>query len=393
MSSKQNIYLDNNATTKVDKRVFDHMKTYFLNDYAIASSQFSHSMGIKAKEAIEKSRRIISDKIKAKPHEIVFTSGATESNNLSIQGLANANKNNKRKTIILSPIEHFSVLHTAQYLRERGFILHFCNIDEEGFIDMDHLNDLVNESTLLVSIIHANHEVGTIQDIRTASEIAHRYGAYFHSDISMSFGQTDINVENIKADMLSFTAHKIHGPKGCGALYIRDGLNIEKIIHGGFSENNYRAGTENVPGIAGFGKAVEIISPEDIEQARSMRNYLYEKIRKEIDYIKINGPLDFDNRIPNNINISFDYIEGESIVLHLDLNGISVVTGSACFSKSLQASHILMAMGFTHERAHSSIRFSTSKYTSKEEIDFTIDALKEIIRNLRMLSPLYKKNT
>ncbi len=391
MAEKRNVYLDNNATTKVDERTADFIRGFFEDNYAIASSQFSHSMGIRARDAVEVARQQVAGMINAEPGEIVFTSGGTESNNLALQGLFQLNKDGKRKKLVISPIEHFSVMHTAQMLRENGFELEFCRVDEQGFVDMEHLGTIVDDNTLLVSIIHGNHEMGTIQDLSAISGIAHNAGSYFHTDASVSFGQVPIDVKKSGIDLLSMTAHKIYGPKGVGALFLKKGIQIKKILHGGFSENNLRAGTENVPGIAGFGKAVEILSRGDIEIAESIRDYLYERIISGIENVNLNGSDDFRRRLPNNLNISFGFIEGESIVLHLDLLGISAITGSACFSRNLQASHILMAMGFSHQRAHSSVRFSTSKYLKKVDIDYTFESLKGIVENLRRLSPLYNK--
>lgn len=391
MLSKDNaVYLDNNATTRVDERVLDHMKKFYTEDYAIASSEFSHSMGIKSKDAVEMARNTIADTLHSNSDEIVFTSGGTESNNLALWGLKDANEDPGRKKIIISPVEHFSVLHTAEALRRKGMEIVFCRVNEQGFVDIDHLSDIIDDECLLVSIIHANHEVGTIQDIKTIAEIAHRRGAYFHSDASVSYGYCNIDTRSIGCDLLTLTSHKIYGPKGAGALFVKKGTKINKMIYGGYSEYNLRSGTQNVPCIAGFGKAVELLGPQDIDIARSNRDYLYHKIFKEIDLVHLNGAEDFSRRLANNLNLSFDFIEGESIVLHLDLNGISVVTGSSCFSRNLQASHVLMAMGFTHERAHSSIRFSTSKYLDHDKMDYTVNILKETVENLRKLSPLSK---
>ncbi len=384
------VYLDNNATTRVNEETAEYIKSFMVEDYAIASSQFSHSMGIKAREAVEKARVTISSKINAEPGEIVFTSGGTEANNLVLQGLARLNEESNRKKIIISGIEHFSVLHTAQMLEKKGFEIKYCRVDKHGLIDEEHLKSLVDGKTLLVSILHGNHEMGALQNISSLADIAHNKGAFFHTDASVSFGQVDIDAKESGLDFMTMSGHKIYGPKGVGALFIKKGMNLSKLLYGGFSENNMRGGTENVPGIAGFGKAVETLQESDISTAGFLRDYLFSRISSEIDNISLNGPEDFSRRIPNNLNISFEYIEGESIVLHLDLKGISVITGSACFSKSLQASHVLMAMGFSHQRAHSSIRFSTSRYLSKTEMDYTVERLRETVENLRRLSPLYK---
>lgn len=390
MSEKRlmQVYLDNNAATRVDESVVGYMNKYHLEIYAVASSQFSHSPGIRAKEVVDKSRQIIADKIGSKVEEIVFTSGFAESNNLALKGVVQANKNSSRDKIIVSAIEHFSVLHSAQRLSKSGYRLDLLNVDGEGFIDLDHLNSLVDDKTLIVSIMHANHEVGTIQDIKAAADIVHSRGALLHTDCTYSFLQTGINVKELDVDLLTISADLIHGPKGIGALYVREGTKIEKIIDGGYQENNLRGGPENVPGIAGFGRAVEIYKPEHTEKTMKLRDYLYKKITEEIPDIQLNGASDFSKRIPNNLNVSFNRIEGESVVLHLDMRGIAVITGSACFSRALQASHVLLAMGFTHERAHGSIRFSPSRYNTKEEMDYTVENLKEVVEKLRELSPI-----
>ncbi|MBU1078048.1 MAG: cysteine desulfurase [Spirochaetes bacterium] len=390
MKTQKRIYLDNNATTKVDDRVIKHMTTFFRNDYAVASSQFSHTPGIKAKNAVSEARHIISQKINSKTDEIIFTSGATEANNLAIKGTAAANKDPKRKKIIISRIEDFSVLNSAKNLERSGYTVQQVNVDNEGFVDMEHLRSLVDEKTLLVSIIYGNHEIGTIQDIKAISKITSEKGALLHSNAAAVFMQKPIDISDEGIDLLSISSHKIHGPKGVGALFVKKETPVKKILDGGFQEFDLRPGTENVPGIAGFGKAVEIFSREDLDTVSGLRALLYKQMRAKIKGIKLNGPEDFSRRIPNNLNLSFDYVEGESIVLHLDMRGIAVITGSACFSRALQASHILMALGFTHERAHSSIRFSLSKYLKETDINYSVKNTKEVVDKLRELSPLKK---
>ncbi len=388
---KREVYLDNNSSTRVDDRVITQMNKIFSGLYAIASSQFSHTPGILAKEEIEKTREIVTRKIRGDEGQVVFTSGATEANNLAIKGVGFANLENRRKKILVSKIEHFSVLHSANFLKRFGFQIDYINVDEEGFLDIDHLSSLIDDDTLLVSVMHANNEVGTVQDIKKISEIVHKYGAYFHVDAASSFLQIPINVKAQDIDLLSLSAHKIYGPKGVGALYVGDGVKIEKIIDGGYQEYNLRGGTENVPSISGFGKAVEIYDREDLIKTRNLRDYLYKRLTEEIDGVLLNGPSDFEKRISNNLNVSFEYVEGESVVLHLDTRGIAVITGSACFSRSLEASHVLLAMGFSHERAHGSIRFSPSKYNNVEDMDYTVFHTREVISKLRELSPLYTK--
>lgn len=388
--AKRRVYLDNNATTRVDDRVAEIMKEYFLSDYAVASSQFSHTPGIRAKDAVEKARFLLAEKLGAKTDEIVFTSGATEANNLALKGLAAASQGGTRNKVVISRIEHFSVLDTARTLEKTGFRVEQANVDQEGFVDLEHLKSLVDERTLLVSVIAASHEAGTVQDLKAVSAIAHDRGAFLHTDAAVAFLQAPVKIPETGADLLSISGHKIHGPKGVGALFVRKGLKLEKIMEGGFQEFNLRPGTENVPGIAGLGRAVEIHSIRDTERIAALRDYLYQKIKKEISGVLLNGASDFSRRIPNNLNVSFEYIEGESVVLHLDMRGIAVITGSACFSRSLQASHVLLAMGFTHERAHGSIRFSLSKYTTRKDIDYTVKNAREVVEQLRKISPLYQ---
>ena len=384
------VYLDNNATTRVDDEVVKYMNVFHLRDYAVASSQFSHTPGITAKEAVDKARSILAEKIHSSPEEIIFTSGVTESNNLALKGPALAASNSNRNKIIVSSIEEFSVLHTARALKKLGLKIEYVKVDGEGLVDMEHLHSLLDDKTLLVSIMYANHEVGTIQDIRKISELVHQCGAYLHTDAAVAFLQVPIDVVEDEIDLMSLSAHTVHGPKGVGALLVKKGVPVEKIMQGGFQEFDLRAGTENVPGIAGLGKAVEIFSDQDLSRVRQLRDYLYQELKSNVGGIQLNGASNFKKRIANNLNVSFEQVEGESVVLHLDMRGIAVITGSACFSRALQASHILLAMGFSHERAHGSIRFSLSKYLTREDIDYTVRNVKEVVEKLRELSPLSK---
>jgi cysteine desulfurase len=388
---RKTVYLDNNAATQVDERVVGYMNEFHLEQYAVASSQFSHSPGIKAKEAVEQAREAVAKKVGSNHDNIVFTSGETESNNLALKGLANGNKEKKRNRIVISRIEHFSILHTAENLNRQGYELQFADVDNEGFVDMEKLESLIDERTLFVSIIHGNHEVGTVQDLAAISKLAHRHGAYFHTDASYSFCQVPVDVEQYGIDLLTVDANKVHGPKGTGALYVRQKTPLVKLFDGGYQEYNMRPGTENVPGIAGFGKAVELWKEEDTIRVKALRDNLCAKLEKGVEGTILNGPREFSRRIPNNLNVSFNYVEGESVVLHLDMRGIAVITGSACFSRALQASHVLLAMGFSHERAHGSIRFSPSRYTREEDVDYTYDNVKEVVERLRELSPIIKR--
>ena len=388
MKTSRRVYLDNNATTRVDERVIDYMERFFRDVYGIPSSQFSHSPGIRAKEAIEESRAVIAGELGCKEKEVVFTSGAAESNNLAIKGVARAAGRSARNKIVVSKIEEFSVLNSARSLSESGFLVQEVNVDGQGFVDLDHLQSLLDEKTLLVSIMCANHEVGTVQDLRAVARMAHEHGALIHSDAAAAFMHVPIGVYDMELDLASITSHTIYGPKGVGALFVRTGTPIKKVMDGGYNEFNMRAGVENVPGIAGFGKAVELFSSQDSTRVRELRDLFYQQLTSGIEDVLLNGSSDFARRLPNNLNVSFQLVEGESVVLHLDMRGIAVITGSACFSRALEASHVLLAMGFSHERAHGSIRFSLGKDLTREDIDYTVLQTGEVIRRLRELSPL-----
>lgn len=382
------VYLDNAATTRVDSQVFEVMKPYFLEKYGVASSEFGHTQGIEAKDALENSRAVIAKRLSAQPGEIVFTSGGTESNNLAIKGIAYALKN-KGNRIVTSKIEHHSAINACRALEKKGFEIVYLDVDREGFVNLEQLEGMINSKTILVSIQQANQEIGTIQELDKIGDICRRKGIIFHTDAAQSFTKVPLSVKNLNVDLISITAHKIHGPKGIGALYIKKGTKIEKMIEGGFNEFNLRAGTENIPGAVGFSKAVEIANEEQIEYVRKLRHKLIKGILSKISHCQLNGSL--EKRLPDNANISFHFAEGESILLHLDMKGIAVTTGSACFSRSLEPSHVLMAMGFTHELAHGSVRYSLSKFNTKEEIDYTIEATAEVVESLRKISPLGKK--
>jgi len=378
------IYLDNGATTKVDERVLDEMIPYFTEHYGNPSSIYSFSK--KPRQAIEKARKIISGKLNANPDEIILTSGGSETDNLALRGAAIYAKNNGKTHIITTVIEHHAILNTCRALEKEGFSVTYLKVDNEGFINLDELEKAIRDDTFLVSIMHANNEIGTIQDISAIGKLCRGKRVYFHTDAVQSFTKVPIDVVEMNIDMLSIASHKIHGPKGVGALYLRKGVRIANLITGGSQENNRRAGTENVPGIAGFGKAVELAKPEHIEKMIKLRDYMIKQIEDSIPDAKLNGPR--QKRLCNNINIGFRYIEGEGILMSLDMEGICVSTGSACSSKSLDPSHVLMSLGLKHEEVHGSIRFTISRFTEKEEIDFTVEKLKGIIEHLRKLSPL-----
>jgi len=381
------IYMDNAASTKTDHAVVDEMLRYYDENYAVASSQFSHSPGIAAREALDSARSVIANALNAMPEEIIFTSGGTEANNIAIKGAVLSAEKNKNH-IICSAIEHNSVLHSCQHLEQNGFKVTYLKVDEKGFIDPDQLFDSINDNTLIVSIQHGNQEVGTIQDIKRISKICREKGVLFHTDAVLTFPSYSIDLKDIEADMLSMSAHKFHGPKGIGALFIRKGTPVKKIFHGGYNEFDIRPGTENIPGAVGFAKAVEIAEKYDYDKIRDLQKKLIQGLTSEIEGVELNGPKDLDRRVQGNVNVSFDKIEGESIVLHYDMRGIAVITGSACFSRSLEPSYVMMAMGFSHERAHGSIRYTLSKFNTQEEIEKVIEVSKEIVDSLRKISPI-----
>lgn len=384
------IYLDNAASTQTDPEVVKAMLPFFTETYAVASSQFSHTPGIQAKEALDHAREVIANRLGATPEEIVFTSGGTEANNFALKGTAWAFKG-KKDHLVCSSIEHTSVLHTAQWLEKQGIRVTYLPVDSEGFVDLEQLESSITEHTFLVSIQHGNQEVGTVQPIEKIAEICHRKNVLFHTDAVLTFPYFDVDVRKLPIDLLTLSAHKIHGPKGVGALFVRKGTPIVKLLHGGYMENDLRAGTENIPGIVGFAKAVELVDTDTVEKLRALQKALFEKLLGSISGVEINGPKDFSRRLPGNVNVSFEYIEGESVVLHLDMKGISVITGSACFSRSLEPSYVMMAMGFSHERAHGSIRFTLSKFNTLEEIEEVVTGCKEVVETLRQISPLGKR--
>jgi len=380
MAIKQ-IYLDNAATTCVDEKVAKAMIPYFSENYGNASS--SHGFGKIAKDAIEKARDILAKSINAKPEEIYFTSGGTESNNWAMKEIHFANPG--RKKIITSKIEHDSILENAKFLEKMGIKVVYLDVDKSGFIDFGQLKKEVDADTILVSLIHGNNEIGTIQDIEKIGALCKSRGVYFHTDACQSFTKTKIDVKKQNIDLMTLNAHKIHGPKGVGALYIKEGVKIFPMLHGGGHERGMRSGTENVPGIAGFAEAVRISSFREYNKLAKLRDYAIEKIL-DIPKTKINGA-GGEDRLCNNINISFSNIEGEAIGQYLEGYGIYVSTGSACASHKLKKSHVLKAIGLTDLEANSSIRISLSKFTTKEEIDYFVTALNIVVEKLRKISP------
>lgn len=377
------IYLDNAATTRCDERVVKEMLPYFTEKYGNASS--THLKGEEARRAVEEAREIIAKAIGAKYKEIIFTGSGTESNNLTLKGLFFANKEKGKNHIITTKIEHDCVLNSCRWLETQGAEITYLDVDENGFIDLKQLENSINEKTIVVSVIHGNNEIGTIQDLEEIGKICKKKNVLFHTDACQSFTKTKIDVNKMNLDLVTLNAHKIHGPKGVGALYIRGGIKVIPLLHGGGQEFKLRSSTENVPGIVGFGKSVKIADNNDVKKMEKLRNYMIEKIL-EIPKTEINGAR--EKRLCNNINICFNNIEGESIGSFLNSKGIFTSTGSACSSHSLEPSHVILALGKTPLQANSSVRISISKYTTKEEADYFIEELKKIVEKLRKISPI-----
>ncbi len=383
---KKKIYMDYAATTPVDPKVLEAMLPYFTEIYGNPSS--FHSLGQEAKNAIEWSRRKIALMIGAEPDEIVFTSGGTESNNFAIKGIAYRHRN-RGNHIITSSIEHHAVLNPCEFLEKQGFEVTYLPVDKYGLVDPDDVRKAIKPNTILISIMHANNEIGTIQPIKEIGKIAKEHGIPFHTDAVQTFGHIKINVNNLNIDLMSASAHKLYGPKGVGFIYIRRGINITPFMHGGSQENGRRASTHNVPGIVGLGKAAELageLMEEEAIKLSRLRDKLIKGIQVKIDEVILNGHP--TKRLPNNVNVAFKYIEGESILVSLDLAGIACSTGSACSSLSLEPSHVLRAIGLEYELAHGSVRFSLGRYTRESDIEKVIDVLPSIVKRLRSISPL-----
>lgn len=382
------IYLDNAATTKTDEEVVKEMLPYFSEYYGNASSVYE--FGSKSRQVLTKARETIAGAIHAKPEEIYFTAGGSESDNWALKAAAEACQK-KGRHIITSKIEHHAILHTCGYLEKEGYEVTYLNVDEKGFVNLRELERAVRPDTVLISIMFANNEIGTIEPIEKIGEIAQKNGVLFHTDAVQAFGQLPIDVEKLHIDMLSASGHKLNGPKGIGFLYIREGVEIGSFIHGGAQERKRRAGTENIPGIAGLGKAVELAVNTMEEKNRretELRDYLIARILKEIPYSRLNGPR--KNRLANNTNFCFQFIEGESLLIMLDMEEICASSGSACTSGSPDPSHVLLAIGLPDEIAHGSLRLTLGKETTREEIDTVVEAVKRIVQRLRDQSPMYE---
>ena len=382
------IYLDNAATTKVRQEVVDAMLPFFTEQYGNPSSVYKFAG--ESKKAVDNARDIIAKSLNTNSQDIYFTAGGSESDNWALKATAEAYRT-KGKHIITSKIEHHAILHTCDYLEKEGYEITYIDVDENGIVKLDELEKAIREDTILISVMFANNEIGTIQPIKEIGEIAHKHNVIFHTDAVQAYGHIPIDVEDMNIDMLSASGHKINGPKGIGFLYIRKGLKLRSFVHGGAQERRRRAGTENVTGIVGFGKAVEIAMDnmeERINKEISLRDRLIEKVLKRVPYTRVNG--DRTKRLPNNVNFSFQFIEGESLLIMLDMKGICASSGSACTSGSLDPSHVLLAIGLPHEIAHGSLRITLSEENTEEEIDYVVDAIAEIVERLRSMSPLYE---
>ncbi len=382
------IYFDNAATTPVRKEVLEEALPYFSEHYGNASSVYS--IARESKKAIDKARTQVANAIGAEPAEIFFTAGGTESDNWALKGIADS-MSSKGKHIITSVIEHHAILHTCEYLEAKGFEVTYLPVDEYGKIRIEDLKNAIRPDTILISIMFANNEIGTIEPIAEIGKIARENGIYFHTDAVQAVGHVKIDVKEMNIDMLSLSGHKLGAPKGIGALYIRKGVKLKSFIHGGAQERGRRAGTENVPGIVGLGKAVEMAVAEMDEvtpRLIKMRDKLIKELTEKIGHTRLNGhPVD---RLPGNVNLSFEFIEGESMLLFLDMNGICASSGSACTSGSLDPSHVLLSIGLPHEKAHGSLRLSLGHMNTEEEVDYIIEKLPPIVQRLREMSPLYE---
>ncbi len=382
------IYLDNAATTQVYPEVLEEMLPYFSEIYSNPSSVYTFAS--EAEKAVDKARGAVAELLNAKKEEIYFTGGGSESDNWALKAAADAYAS-KGRHIITTVIEHHAILHTCEYLAKNGYEVTYVGVDENGSVRLDELKAAIRPDTILISVMAANNEIGTIQPIEEIGRIAHEHDILFHTDAVQAFGHIPLDVEKMQIDMLSASGHKINGPKGIGAMYIRKGVKILSFIHGGAQERKRRAGTLNVPGIVGFGKAAELAKESMLSRSAKeteLRNHLIDRVLNEIPYSRLNG--DRTNRLPNNANFCFRFIEGESMLIKLDMLGICASSGSACTSGSLDPSHVLLAIGLPHEIAHGSLRISLSENNTIEEMDFVVDELKKIIEQLRSMSPLYE---
>jgi len=388
MATMKRIYLDHAATTPTRPEVVKAMLPYFADAFGNPSSIYSY--GQEARGAVEEARTKVAELIGARSEEIIFTSGGTEADNYALKGVAYANER-KGNHIITTSVEHHAVLEVCKFLERRGFRITYLPVDKYGLVDPDDVRKAITDKTILISVMHANNEVGTIEPVEEVGEIAKEAGVYFHTDAVQTLGHIPVNVDKLKVDLLAISAHKFYGPKGVGALYVRKGTKLVSFMHGGEQEKRRRAGTENVPAIVGLGKAVELAGQEmgkEAEQLAHLRDKLIKGLGEKIDHIRLNGHP--TRRLPNNVNVSVDFVEGESLLLNLDLEGICASTGSACSSASLEPSHVLLALGLPPEQAHGSLRFTLGRENTEADVERVIEVLPEIVAKLRAMSPLMK---
>ena len=380
-------YLDNGAATRLDERVLEAMQPYFFETYAVATSEFGYSLGILAREALEGARADLAGALACQPEEFIFTSGSTESSNTALKGVALALQEKKGRHLITSAIEDFPVLNSARALERRGFRVTYLKPDGDGLIDPEAVRAALEPDTILVSVQHGNQEIGTVQDIAAIGAVCREAGVVFHSDATHTFTRLPLDVQTVAVDLLTVSAHTIHGPRGVGGLFVRKGTPLHKWMDGGFQEFDLRAGVEDIPGAVGFATAAKLVTAEENERLRVMRDRVIDRARGEIPYTVLNGHR--TRRTPQNANITFHYVEGESITLQLDMRGFAVSTGSACFSKSLEASHVILGIGGDHERAHGSVRFTFGRYNDLKDADQVVDNIAAVVAKLRAISPLY----
>lgn len=380
-------YLDNGAVTRLDERVLEAMQPYFFETYAVATSEFGYSLGILAREALEGARADLAGVLACEPEEFIFTSGSTESSNTALKGVALALQEKKGRHLITSAIEDFPVLNSARALERRGFRVTYLKPDGDGLIDPEAVRAALEPDTILVSVQHGNQEIGTVQDIAAIGAVCREAGVVFHSDATHTFTRLPLDVQTVPVDLLTVSAHTIHGPRGVGGLFVRKGTPLHKWMDGGFQEFDLRAGVEDIPGAVGFATAAKLVTAEENERLRVMRDRVIDRALAEIPYTVLNGHR--TRRTPQNANITFHYVEGESITLQLDMRGFAVSTGSACFSKSLEASHVILGIGGDHERAHGSVRFTFGRYNDLEDADQVVDNIAAVVAQLRAISPLY----
>lgn len=383
------VYLDNLSSTRVDEEVIESMIPFYTEIISPPSSDYGHSFGVEAKQALDTARKIVATKLNANEDDIVFTSGQSESNNYVVKGFALEHLTKSNKLIVASSISHSTVTDSLKALQSKfGFRIELIKVDSDGFIDQEHLKALLKEEPIFVSVPYGNVEIGTLDNIEELASICHSFGVPIHVDATFSFCKVPIDVKKTGIDLITIEAHHIHGPKGIGALYIKKGIKLNKLIDGGLQENRKRGGTENLPGIVGFGKAIEKYTLDVISKSQKIRDYLWKKFEEKIPNFQITGAKDKNYRLPNHFSAVIHYVEGESILLHLDMLGFMIATGSACSSKQLKASHVLTAIGLPTEVSHGSVRIGVSKYNTEEEIDQFVAHLSKVVDRLRAMSPM-----